>query len=196
MARRPPPEYGPHRTIYNRFVRWSRMGVFNKIFAAMASKGGKPARIMIDATHLKAHRIAASLKKGPVPDVSGAKHQPVISMSAAIGCGLGWPSARSDRGEHCRELWQRDQRNKLSRSSNVFKPINYMPNRWYGFARFTGCRLHDEQCRGICARPALPRKPVCSPDPIAAQSRLPNCSHGSGEKCPNGSGRLNRRLQS
>jgi putative transposase len=66
-------EYGPHKTIYNRFVRWSRMGVFNKIFAALARTGGKPERIMIDATHLKAHRTAASLlKKGLFPDVSGA----------------------------------------------------------------------------------------------------------------------------
>ena len=47
--------------------------MFNKIFAALAYKGGKPARIMIDATHLKAHRTAASLlKKGLFPDVSGA----------------------------------------------------------------------------------------------------------------------------
>src|SRR6202051_3046797 len=58
---------------YNRFVRWSRLGVFNKIFAELARKGGKPERIMIDATHLKAHRTAASLlKKGLFPDVSGA----------------------------------------------------------------------------------------------------------------------------
>jgi transposase len=35
------------------------------------------------------------------------------------------------------EVWLRDQRNKLSRSSNVLKPINYMLNRWDGFARFT-----------------------------------------------------------
>jgi putative transposase len=68
-----PPNYGPHKTIYNRFVRWSRLGVFNKIFAELAGKGGKPERIMIDATHLKAHRTAASLlKKGLFPDVSGA----------------------------------------------------------------------------------------------------------------------------
>jgi putative transposase len=68
-----PKEYGPHKTIYNRFIRWSRLGVFNKIFAALAKKGGKPERIMIDATHLKAHRTAASLlKKGLFPDVSGA----------------------------------------------------------------------------------------------------------------------------
>ena len=69
-----PREYGPHKTIYNRFVRWSRLGVFNKIFAELARQAGKPRRLMIDATHLKAHRTAASLlKKGLFPDVSGAR---------------------------------------------------------------------------------------------------------------------------
>ena len=68
-----PPGYGPHKTIYNRFIRWSRLGVFNRIFAELAAKGGKPDQLMIDATHLKAHRTAASLlKKGLYPDVSGA----------------------------------------------------------------------------------------------------------------------------
>jgi putative transposase len=68
-----PAGYGPHKTIYNRFIRWSRLGVFNRIFAELAAKSGKPDRLMIDATHLKAHRTAASLlKKGLYPDVSGA----------------------------------------------------------------------------------------------------------------------------
>ena len=68
-----PRDYGPHKTIYNRFVRWSRLGVFNRIFAELAGKGGKSERLMIDATHLKAHRTAASLfKKGLFPDVSDA----------------------------------------------------------------------------------------------------------------------------
>jgi putative transposase len=31
-----PVAYGPHKTIYNRFIRWSRMGVFNRIFAELA----------------------------------------------------------------------------------------------------------------------------------------------------------------
>ena len=66
-----PKDYGPHKTIYNRFIRWSRLGVFNNIFAGLAAKGGKPDQLMIDATHLKAHRTAASLrKKGLFPDVS------------------------------------------------------------------------------------------------------------------------------
>lgn len=68
-----PAAYSPHKTIYNRFIRWSRLGVFNRIFAELAAKGGKPDQLMIDATHLKAHRTAASLlKKGLYPDVSGA----------------------------------------------------------------------------------------------------------------------------
>jgi len=68
-----PVAYGPHKTIYNRFIRWSRMGIFNRIFAELAGQAGEPDRIMIDATHLKAHRTAASLlKRGLFPDVSGA----------------------------------------------------------------------------------------------------------------------------
>ena len=68
-----PADYGPPKTIYNRFIRWSRLGVFNRILAELAGKAGDPDAIMIDATHLKAHRTAASLlKKGFFPDVSGA----------------------------------------------------------------------------------------------------------------------------
>ena len=69
-----PKGYGPHKTLYNRFIRWSRLGVFDRIFANLASEGPRPDRIMIDATHLKAHRTAASLlKKGMFPVVSGAR---------------------------------------------------------------------------------------------------------------------------
>lgn len=66
-----PADYGPHKTLYNRFIRWSRLGVFNHIFAGLAGRTGEPDRLMIDATHLKAHRTAASLlKKGLFPAVS------------------------------------------------------------------------------------------------------------------------------
>ena len=68
-----PPAYGPHKTLYNRFIRWSRLGVFDRIFAGLAGQAGKPARLMIDSTHLKAHRTAASLlKKGLFPAASDA----------------------------------------------------------------------------------------------------------------------------
>lgn len=69
-----PREYGPHKTLYNRFIRWSRLGVFDKIFTALVEKNGSSERLMIDATHLKAHRTAASLlKKGLFPAASDAQ---------------------------------------------------------------------------------------------------------------------------
>jgi transposase len=68
-----PPAYGPHKTLYNRVIRWSKMGVSDYIFAALVAKNGPPDRLMIDATHLKAHRRACSLlKAGMFPVLSAA----------------------------------------------------------------------------------------------------------------------------
>lgn len=73
MWRDAPAAYGPPKTLYNRFIRWSRIGVFDRIFATLAAASEATDTVMIDATHLKAHRTAASLlKKGLFPDVSGA----------------------------------------------------------------------------------------------------------------------------
>jgi len=69
-----PKDYGPHKTLYKRFIRWSRMGVFDRIFAELAGQAGVPERLLIDSTHLKAHRTAASLfKKGMSLAASGAR---------------------------------------------------------------------------------------------------------------------------
>ena len=59
-----PREYGPHKTLYNRFIRWSRLGVFVRIFRDLAQPGADGDTLMIDSTHLKTHRTAASLRKG------------------------------------------------------------------------------------------------------------------------------------
>ena len=61
-----PRGYGPSKTLYNRFIRWSRLGVFARIFAALAGASDRPQRLMIDATHLKAHRTAVSLLPGGI----------------------------------------------------------------------------------------------------------------------------------
>lgn len=58
-----PAVYGPPKTLYNRWVRWSRMGVFSRIFESLATEANPAEQLMIDATHLKAHRTAASLRK-------------------------------------------------------------------------------------------------------------------------------------
>ena len=48
-----------------------QLRVFDRIFAALAAEAGPPERLMIDSTHLKAHRTAASLlKKGHFPAAS------------------------------------------------------------------------------------------------------------------------------
>ncbi len=63
-----PRDYGPHKTLYNRWKRWSDKGVFARIMAGLAAEHGEKKTVMIDATYLKAHRTATSLgvKKGGV----------------------------------------------------------------------------------------------------------------------------------
>ena len=71
--RNAPADYGPPKPIYNRFLRWSRMCVFYKIFAGLAAKDGRPDKLMINATRLRAHHTGASLLKKEVsPKVSVA----------------------------------------------------------------------------------------------------------------------------
>ena len=61
-----PKEYGPHKTLYNRWKRWGDKGVFARILVGLAAEKPEKKTAMIDATYLKAHRTASSLgvKKG------------------------------------------------------------------------------------------------------------------------------------
>jgi len=88
-----PAEYGPHKTLYNRWKRWSDKGIFLRILAELAKPGEDTDIVAIDGegpcamrpsvapTHLKAHRTAASLwlKKGgrppDWPDQRRAQHE-------------------------------------------------------------------------------------------------------------------------
>ena len=46
-------QYGLHKTLYNRFIRWSRMGVFNNIFSNLAAEGGEVARFVCTESGLR-----------------------------------------------------------------------------------------------------------------------------------------------
>jgi transposase len=59
-----PAEYGPRKTLYNRFVRWAAKGVWSEIFHALAAVGGPPAQVLIDSSAVKAHRCASGGKGG------------------------------------------------------------------------------------------------------------------------------------
>ena len=63
-----PKEYGPHKTLYNRWKRWSDKGIGARMMAGLAAEHSEQKTVMIDATYLKAHRTASSLgvKKGGV----------------------------------------------------------------------------------------------------------------------------------
>jgi transposase len=66
--------------------------VFNNIFAALAAKGGKPDQLMIDATHLKAHRTAASLPKKGGCTPTYRMHQRRTELETARGLRWSWPA--------------------------------------------------------------------------------------------------------
>jgi len=59
-----PEAYGPPTTIYNRFVRWARRGIWENLFRELAGNGRSADTQMIDSTHVKAHRSAAGGKGG------------------------------------------------------------------------------------------------------------------------------------
>ena len=58
-----PTEYGPAKTIDNRYARWSEKGVFARLFAALAAEAGAPDSLALDSTPSKGHRPAGSGRK-------------------------------------------------------------------------------------------------------------------------------------
>jgi len=54
--------YGPRKTLYNRWVRWAKAGVWARVFAELAALGGPPTALMLDPTWAKAHRSATGGK--------------------------------------------------------------------------------------------------------------------------------------
>ena len=61
-----PKDYGPHKTLYNRWKRRGEAGIFTRMMEGLAATDAEPKTVMIDATYLKVHRTASSLrvKKG------------------------------------------------------------------------------------------------------------------------------------
>src|SRR5262249_28928885 len=59
-----PAEYGPYTTIYNRFNRWIRQGVWLEMFEVLTGTKAVIGTASIDSSHIKAHRSAAGGKGG------------------------------------------------------------------------------------------------------------------------------------
>src|SRR6202140_3542251 len=68
-----PSAYGPYTTIYNRFNRWSRQGIWFVIFEALTGSTGITGTIAIDSSTIKAHRSAGGGKGGRTSKPSAAR---------------------------------------------------------------------------------------------------------------------------
>jgi len=70
-----PERYGPRTTCYNRFVRWRKAGVWDRLMDAI-SAAHDGAIQMIDSTSIRAHQQAATVKK---------RGQIIVSVDRAVG---------------------------------------------------------------------------------------------------------------
>jgi transposase len=63
-----PARYGPWQTCYDRFVRWSRNGTWQRVLQLLQAKADASGQIdwdgaALDSTHIKAHRSATGARK-------------------------------------------------------------------------------------------------------------------------------------
>jgi transposase len=70
-----PERLGDFRVIHTRFSRWSKSGVWQRIFEALAADAHNE-YALIDSTIVRAHQHSAGAKKG------GAKHKPSGAAAA------------------------------------------------------------------------------------------------------------------
>lgn len=81
-----PERYGPPTTCYNRFVRWRKAGVWDRLLAAV-SAGYNGELVMIDSTCMRVHQNGATGKKGEavivawdVPGAASPANSTLLSM--------------------------------------------------------------------------------------------------------------------
>jgi transposase len=83
-----PEAYGPSTTIYNRFNRWARRGIWENLLRALAGLGRSADTQMIDSTHIKAHRSASGgkgEKKQAVGGSRGGRNTKIHALADAKG---------------------------------------------------------------------------------------------------------------
>ena len=58
-----PERYGPYTTCYNRFVRWRKLGVWDRLFEAITRAYAGEVQ-MVDSSSIRVHQHAANGKRG------------------------------------------------------------------------------------------------------------------------------------
>jgi transposase len=59
-----PERDGPYTTVYNRFNRWAKVGIWVRISEALAAKSQQSLQL-IDSSIIRAHQHAAGVQRGP-----------------------------------------------------------------------------------------------------------------------------------
>jgi transposase len=85
-----PKAYGPHKTLYNRFIRWSRIDVFDRIPAVLAAEGSLPGKPMIDTPilidiHPTSRFRSWNCRFGRIP-----RHRGRWTDGGALACQSSW----------------------------------------------------------------------------------------------------------
>jgi len=60
-----PPQFGPWNSVYVRFARWSKNGVWHRVFSELA-KDADFEQVFLDSTIVRAHQHAAGARKKTV----------------------------------------------------------------------------------------------------------------------------------
>lgn len=75
-----PEEFGSFKTAYNRFRRWTKSGIWQRIFEALVARLRKSGDIdfelwCVDGTVIRAHRVASGARKGKLTREENAAKQ-------------------------------------------------------------------------------------------------------------------------
>jgi transposase len=79
-----PERYGPSTTCYNRFVRWRKLGVWDRVFAAVSAAYDGDLQMM-DSSSIRVHQHAANVKKGMRTPPLGTSLSPAAWGARAAG---------------------------------------------------------------------------------------------------------------
>ena len=86
-----PEVYGPYTTVYNRFNRWSRQGIWTDIFYALTGSTGMYGSISVDSSYVKAHR--GRRKRGAFNNAIGRSRGGQTTKIHALTDDIGRPLA-------------------------------------------------------------------------------------------------------
>lgn len=92
--------YGPATTVYNRWNRWSRRGIWTRILAALTEEGWIAETGQIDSSYIKAHRSAGGAKGGRGPMPLASRVGPDDEDPRACRCPRATTPPHPDAGQH------------------------------------------------------------------------------------------------